>query len=920
MIDADDRPGQVEHLQRRARTLALEKSYLELVVRLMSRTTAATGGVEDVVETLLRNVLDVIGGTNISLYYVLDNTIHSVDVYGARAVHEQIEDPYVRQVFETRTPIEYEQAFAETRMVTPEFTKAYTWVYPLVAGADLVGVLRMEHLHIGMRDLYMHLPVFFTYAAQVLKNEVRNVDRLRQAFDELAAVNAALREENLARQRSEEELRRAKEGLETRVAERTREIGAANRQLQQELVERRRAETALTWRNQELGALNRFLRGAAGDLTPAELLDLACRELATALGLPHGLTWLLDEPVRAGAPPDADGAEAEPDEQRPRWAPAGFVQQLLVGQGPLVAEQVESDARLRDVALQFPGVTVASLIAVAVAVDEGALGCIVLVSDTPRTFSDQDVALVARIGEQASSALARLRAQADSRRLRVAIEQGPDSVVITDETGRILYVNPAFSTVTGYRRGEVVGQNPRKFKSGQHDATFYEQMWATLLAGGTWHGRLTNRKKNGDLFTEDAIIVPVRDNRGRVTNYIALKRDVTRELAREEHLRHAQRMESIGQLAGGIAHDFNNLLGVILMQLEMIQLEHELPPAVVEGIGEVRKASERAARLTRQLLTFGRRQTMSVRPHDLNEILRQHVTMLTRILRETIVLSFEPGAQQLPVSVDAAMIEQVVMNLCVNARDAMPGGGRVTLETGIAEFDERTVPANPDARPGRYAWLRVTDTGTGMTPEVLHHLFEPFFTTKDVGRGTGLGLATSYGIVSQHRGWIDVTSTLGTGSAFTVYLPWSGGAPRRMATAATRKLEGGHATILLVEDEAAIRRMTQRCLEQLGYHVIAASDGVEARGLWERSREEIDLLLTDVVMPNGLSGVELSQLLRQEKPDLRIVLMSGYPADIAREGGYIGPDVRFMPKPFTLVQLGQMVKQALAAGAATPPA
>ncbi len=906
-------------LEERARALALEKSYLELVVRLMARV-GTTSGVDDAVRTLLHNVLDVIGGTNILLHYRLDDLFHSVDVYGERTTARELADPLVVEAFERRVPIEREGAFSETRMTTPEFTKSYTWVYPLLAGAEVVGVLEMQHLHMGMRGLHAHLPVFFNYAAQILKNEVSTYARLKAANDGLVAANAALRDEVAVRERAEEELRRAKEGLEHRVAERTRALWETNRSLHTQLAERLRTEDALSRLNAELGAFNRVLGAAATGLPARELVALAGAELCAALGLGHGFALLIEEAAGARADVVAWGAAAQREPDTVAGCLTHACLDRLLDAGPVLAVEVaDADERARKLAAVFPSVPARSLLAVPLGLDGVALGCLVAFSTEAWAFSPHDLELAARIGEQVAGALARQRAQADARRLRVAMEQTPESVVITDDRTRILYVNPAFTASTGYDRSEVVGRIPGEFKSGLHDTQFYRQMWSTLLSGATWHGRIVNRRKNGELFTEDVVIVPVRDAPGRAVNYVALKRDVTDDLAREQQVRHAQRLEGVGQLAGGIAHDFNNLLGVIFLQLDELHRDASLPLHVVEGLDHVRGAAERAARLTRQLLSFGRRQAMTLRTHDLNDLVARYVTRLRRLLPPAVSLAFEPAAGALPISGDAALVEQVLSSLCENARDVLPEGGTITLRSGVAEHGDPGPGRPAQARPGPFAWVSVGDTGPGMTDEVRAHLFEPFFTTKDVGRGTGLGLATAYGIVSQHHGWIDVDSALGKGSTFTVHLPLAVEAAVAPAPGPTTRPETRQPTILLVEDEPGIRRLAQKCLEHLGYRVVTAPDGVQALQRWDEEHGHVDLLLTDIVMPMGLSGVELAQRVRHLAPALPVVVMSGYAADVVREGGAIGPDYEFLGKPFTVGQLDAAVRKALAASAPKAP-
>ncbi|MFI5312235.1 MAG: response regulator, partial [Gemmatimonadales bacterium] len=513
-----------------------------------------------------------------------------------------------------------------------------------------------------------------------------------------------------------------------------------------------------------------------------------------------------------------------------------------------------------------------------------------------------------RLSEEA---LVRQRAHEAERLLRAAIEQTPDSVVISDTTARIVYVNPAFTAVTGYTREEAVGASTRLLESGEHDEVFFAGLWEKVRNGATWHGHLVNQKKGGERFVEDAIIAPVRNDAGAITNYIAVKRDITRELEREEQLRHAQRMEAVGQLAGGVAHDFNNILGAITMELEMLELEQELTPAMKRTIQDVRESVDRAANLTRQLLMFSRRQAMSVQVHDLNVVVADLLRMLKRVIGERIIVSFARPNAAVPFTGDSGMIEQVVMNLCVNARDAMPDGGRLTISTSVAVVDEDHVHTDPGARPGRFACLEVADTGSGMSASTRHRIFEPFFTTKDVGKGTGLGLATTHGLVAQHDGWIEVDSELGRGSTFRVYLPAAESETVTAEPAREEEIEGGSSTVLVVEDEALLRRLIVKSLRRLGYAVLEASHGVEAMQVWGESAGRIDVLLTDMVMPQGLSGIELGVQLRQKKPQLKVVVMSGYSTQLTGEKGVAAHEFDFLSKPFTLASLGSVVRRAL---------
>ena len=365
----------------------------------------------------------------------------------------------------------------------------------------------------------------------------------------------------------------------------------------------------------------------------------------------------------------------------------------------------------------------------------------------------------------------RKQAEEANARLATAVQQAAEAIVITDSKATILYVNPAFERITGYISSEIVGQNPRILKSGRHNAAFYQQMWDTLSHRKVWAGRVINKKKNGTLYEEETSISPVFDSNGAIVNYVAVKRDVTQEVALETQLRQAQKMEIIGQLAGGVSHDFNNILTVIQGNASLL-LNAELKPAEkTECTQQILHAAERAASLTRQLLMFSRKQVMQPANLSLNEVVAQMTKMLRRVIGENISLQSNYAANLPLIHGDPGMIEQILMNLVVNARDAMPAGGGLTITTGVKRFDREQADPIPGASPGLRVWLAVSDTGHGVAPENLPRIFEPFFTTKEVGKGTGLGLATVYGIVQQHHGWITVTSEVNKGTTFQIHFP-----------------------------------------------------------------------------------------------------------------------------------------------------
>ncbi len=354
-------------------------------------------------------------------------------------------------------------------------------------------------------------------------------------------------------------------------------------------------------------------------------------------------------------------------------------------------------------------------------------------------------------------------------RLITAIEHAAETIMITDKDGNIQYVNPAFEKITGYSREEVIGKNPRILKSGKHDKKFYENLWNTIKNGKVWRGRFVNRKKDGSLYEEEATISPVFDEPGVIAGYVAVKRDITQEVALEEQLRQAQKMEAMGELAAGIAHDFNNLLTAIAGYTELLEMRIKPEDPLRKNVDQIKRATERAASLIRQLLAFSKRQVLQPQILDLNKVVRSVEILLRRIIGKDIEFVMDLRDDLFKIKADFSQMEQVVMNLILNAKDAMPHGGRITLKTDNVILED--VNSHIDARPGRFVKLVVSDTGVGMDKETLERIFDPFFTTKGIGKGSGLGLSVVYGIVKQHGGWIDVESEPGKGSKFTIYLP-----------------------------------------------------------------------------------------------------------------------------------------------------
>ena len=506
---------------------------------------------------------------------------------------------------------------------------------------------------------------------------------------------------------------------------------------------------------------------------------------------------------------------------------------------------------------------------------------------------------------------ARKQAAAEQARLAMAVEQAAETIMITDPGGTIVYTNPAFEKITGYSRAEVLGQNPRVLKSGQHDAAFYRTMWATLSAGQVWTGHLINKRKNGQLYTEEATISPVFDAEGKLVNYVAVKRDMTHEVALEAQNRQAAKLEAVGRLAGGVAHDFNNQLQIILGCTELVLAS--LPPdhRGRPDLSDIRTAARHSAALTHQLLAFSRKQAIAPVVLDLNEAIAGSLKMLGRLIGENVRLNLVIAQEAQHVFMDPAQLDQVLANLAVNARDAIAGTGSISLEVTSRTLVAADCRDQPDfVEPGDYVVLTCRDTGAGMTPEVQAHIFEPFFTTKGLGQGTGRGLATVYGILKQNHGAITVQSAPGQGTTFSLYLPRVSLAAHADTLETEAPPPAGTETVLVVEDEPAVLMMVQRVLESLGYRVLPAATPRLALQLCQAHPEPIHLLLTDVIMPD-LSGMEVAERIRILRPTIQVLFMSGYTADIMSRQGHLPEGLHVLPKPFTAVTLARSVRAAL---------
>ncbi len=502
----------------------------------------------------------------------------------------------------------------------------------------------------------------------------------------------------------------------------------------------------------------------------------------------------------------------------------------------------------------------------------------------------------------------RKKAEAEYSRLATAIEQTGESIMITDCAGNILYVNPAFERISGYTKEEVLGKRPSILKSGKQDKRFYKRLWATIMSGKSWRGHFFNRRKDGSLYEEEATISPITDKSGKINSFVAVKRDVTDDINREKQLYQAQKMEAIGRLAGGVAHDFNNLLTIITGYSELAMKQMDKNDPLRTNMEQIYKAIERGSNLTRQLLAFGRRQPLEAKIIDLNAVLADMIKMLKRILGDDIQLETRLPDQTDHVKADPGQIEQIIINLAVNARDAMPNGGKLFIATENCRLDEQFCSTHPDIKPGQYVKILVQDNGIGMSEEIKSKMFEPFFSTKT--EGMGMGLSSVFGIVRQSKGYIICDSDIEHGTAFQLFLPREEQPVKEeIEEKALQELPRGDETILLVEDEEDVRELAARMLRLQGYTVLDAAQGGEALLLCEQHDGPIHLLITDVIMPK-MGGTDLARRLKALKPEMRVLYISGYASTIvSREGGE--EERAFLAKPFTFEDIVQKTRQVL---------
>ena len=511
------------------------------------------------------------------------------------------------------------------------------------------------------------------------------------------------------------------------------------------------------------------------------------------------------------------------------------------------------------------------------------------------------------------------------RKLQLASEQSPASIVITDVYGNIEYVNPKFERISGYARAEVQGKNPRVLKSGEISQNEYKQMWETIQSGAEWKGEFHNRRKDGELYWESASISPIKDNNGKITHFVAIKEDITERKRAEEKLKQheikrrelerqlvqAQKLESLGTLASGIAHDFNNILGIILGYSAPTESALSNPAKVATSFSAIQKAGLRGAALVKQLLTFARKGESVFTSISITQIIDELIHLLRETLPKTIAVSTDLSAETPSIIGDATQIHQVLLNLCVNARDAMPKGGRLFITTTTADY-EGVISQFPKASAREYVLVRVTDTGTGMDDQTKQRIFDPFFTTKGPGRGTGLGLSLVYSIIESHHGMIAVESEVGKGTTFNLYFPVE---ERTVESYEAHSFEfgdvsGGTETVLVIEDEDMLAEMLKTTLTASGYAILTAHDGEQGLELFKRHQQEIAVVLSDFGLPK-FGGDEVFRRIRALDPKARVIIASGFvePA-IKAEMLEMGLS-KFVQKPYSPAEVLRAIRSAL---------
>ncbi len=496
-------------------------------------------------------------------------------------------------------------------------------------------------------------------------------------------------------------------------------------------------------------------------------------------------------------------------------------------------------------------------------------------------------------------------------KLSRAVEQSPVAVIITDADGRVQYVNPKYTQSSGHTLEEIVEGNLPVLRQGHPSEEHFKEFWEDVRHGKEWHGELASRRADGSTLWESVQVSSLRGPSGEITNVLCLREDISSRKKLEEQLRQAQKMESLGTLASGVAHDFNNLLAVISGYAELSQGQIGDNPILQKNLNEIKRATQRATGLVRQILTFSRKAEADFVPLDISHLAKELVALLSETFPRSIAFNLNLPEEFPSLLADQNQLQQIVLNLCVNARDAMPGGGTLSVSASVVPGEAIATLGAPTDRS--YACLEVGDTGTGMTPEVKARIFEPFFTTKPTDKGTGLGLAVVYGIVASHHGFLDVESAVGVGSTFRIYLPLAGTSTAAPAAPQPNHFPGGTESLLVVDDEGPLRNLLKIAFVRKGYRVISAADGLAAIDLINDPACTIDAVLLDFNMP-GATGLDVLRAIVSRRPNLKVLVLSGHLTQAVKTEFEGLGQKDFVNKPYTLDELGRRLRKLLDAG------
>ncbi|HEY5653892.1 MAG TPA: response regulator [Pontiella sp.] len=508
----------------------------------------------------------------------------------------------------------------------------------------------------------------------------------------------------------------------------------------------------------------------------------------------------------------------------------------------------------------------------------------------------------------------RMKMQQEMQRLAVVVEQSAESIMITDVNGLIIYVNASFSTMTGYHADEVLGKRPTFLKSGTHSKSYYEKLDNAINSGESWAGEITNRRKDGSLYVEEQVIYPIRDDRGNVTNFVSISRDITHEKEIEKHFRQQQKMNAIGELAGGISHDFNNILTAIIGYVSLCMNLVDEESRVHGYLSEIMKAGDRATKLVRQILAFSRQDEQVFQSVSLQEVVEDSLGMIQTAIKKNVTLEKRIDESCEDILGDETQLTQIIVNLCTNAVHALGETKEGTLSISLSQVelkDPTSKEETMDLPPGDYVRLVVRDTGPGMTSEVQEHIFEPYFTTKKKGEGSGFGLSIVHGIMRKHRGSISVKSKAGEGSTFSLYFPVFHVSEEQNEEGPEGLDLKGKRRILFVDDDQAVLSLGKEILKSFGYGVVTARNGVEALDIFKSQPEEVDAFVTDYEMPK-MNGQELIREVVNLQPEMPIVLCSGYMKKVEGEDMVSKGHAVFMTKPIDWKELDCILQKMLA--------